>query len=154
MQPVTKYVETRLEGRRSFVLLPDRLVMTCRGLSGEMDLAFELATLSPIVSRLHVRSRYFRLGFLLLMLPWFFAAMAAVAFQSATFTQLVVLPAGTSLVGLIMAAVSARRIEYARFTSQAGVAVVDIARAGAESAHFDAFVDALTKQIKVAQAAA
>ena len=154
MKPSATYAETRLEGRRSFVLLPDRLVMTSRGLAGEMDLSFELAMLSPMVSRLRLRSRYFRLGFLLLILPWLFAAMAAVAFQSATFTHLVVLPAGISFVGLIMAAVSARRIEYARFTSLAGVATVDIARAGAESAHFDVFVDALTKQIQLARAPA
>src|SRR5213079_1962492 len=106
---------------RSFALLPDRLVMTSRGLSGEMDLSFELTTLSPIVSRLRVRSRYFRHGFLMLILPWCFAGMAAVAFNNFTTTQLVVLPAGVSIVGLIMAAASARKIEYARFTSQAGV---------------------------------
>jgi hypothetical protein len=128
--------------------------MTSRGVSGEMDLSIELATLSPIVSRLRVRSRYFRFGLLMLILPWFFAGMAAIAFQGANTTQLVVLPAGISIVGLVMAAVSARRTEYARFMSQAGVATVDIARSGGESARFDAFIDAVTKQIQVVRGAA
>jgi len=154
MQPIAKYAETRLEGRRSFILLPDRLVVSRRGLSGEMELSFELATLSPIVSRLRVRSRYFRLGFLLLVLPWFFAMLIAIAFENATTTQVIVLPTSFSFVGFIITAISARRIEYVRFISQAGVATVDIARAGADSANFDAFIDALTKQIQSARAAA
>jgi hypothetical protein len=128
--------------------------MTSRGLSDEMDLSFELVTLSPVFSHLRVRSRYFRLGLLMLILPWFFAGMATIVFEHATTSQLVVLPTGISIVGFIMAAVSARRTEYARFTSQAGVATVDIARAGGESARFDTFIDALTKQIQVARGAA
>jgi hypothetical protein len=46
---------------------------------------------------------------------------------------------------------SFRRIEFAQFRSQAGVAVLDVARAGPGRDEFDGFVDALVRQIQIAR---
>jgi hypothetical protein len=151
MEPIATYAEARLEGRRSFTLLPDRLVMTGKGLSGEMDLAFDLKTLSPIVGRLRVRSRYFRLGFLLLVLPWCITGLAVSVFGNAHDSQWVVFASSLSFLGLIIVAISVRKIEYARFTSRAGVPVLDISRTAKKPVQFDSFIDAITRQIRLTQ---
>jgi hypothetical protein len=150
METIATYAETRLEGRRSFALLSDRIVVSSKSIAGEVDLSFQLATLSPVVSRLRVRSRYFIAGFLLTVLPWFIFGLVNVV---ATTTEFVVLPLGVSIVGLTMTAISCRKVEYVRFATQAGIAALDIARAGREAHNFDSFVDALTKQIAISKGA-
>jgi len=150
-ESIATYAEARLEGRRSFSLLSDRLVMTGKGLSGEMDLAFDLKTLSPIVGRLRVRSRYFRLGFLMSILPWCLTGLAVSVFAGAQVSQWVAFASSVSFVGLIIAAISVRKIEYARFTSRAGIPVLDISRTAKQSVQFDAFIDAITRQIRPTQ---
>lgn len=151
METIATYLEARLEGRRTFTLHPDRVVVSITSISGEMDLSFPLATLSPVVSRLRLRSRCFTIGFLLLLPPWFISALVAVAFKNVTTEQLVILPFSFSFIGLIMTAISYRKVEYARFTTLAGIPALDIARAGEEAHKFDSFVDALTKQITISK---
>jgi hypothetical protein len=153
MQPIATYAETRLEGRRKFTLLPDRLLVSGKGFAGDVELSFELATLSPVIDRCRIRPRFFRYGFLLLLLPWCSLAMFRFAIRGDSASDWITVAASLSIVGFIIAAVSVRKVEYAMFKSQAGVAAVDIARAGREADRFDSFIDAVTKQIQVAKGA-
>ena len=146
MQPIATYRETRLEGRRTLLLLPDRLNMSSSGIAGETNLSLDLSTLSPVVGRMRVRSRYFVIGLGVLALALVTVVIGALNIKDGS--SFIAFPSGIIIVGFIIMAVSFRCTEYARFTSLSGVAVLDIARSGPDSANFDAFVEAVVRQIQ------
>lgn len=149
MQPVAKYSERRFDGRRTFELYPDAvLVKGSSTFASDFEARVPLASLDANYARLRVRHPACLVGAggaifacvvreLLvgpLQLPWFDE-------RSGFATALVVS-------GLVLCLATIRKVEFVRFTTQSGVVALDVARAGPDRAHFDEFVGAVVRQIR------
>src|SRR4030095_266554 len=151
MAPSAKYCEAGIDGRRTYLLLPDRVSITGSNIRGDFDVSVDLSSLSRISSRLRVRSRYFSLGFLLILLPWLLIGVAATVVRNPTLNQFLMWPIGISICGFIMAVCTVRKVDHVQFATEAGIVVLDIARAGKDASNFDLFTELISKQIVTAK---
>ena len=151
LETIATYSERRINGRRQFSLFPHEiLVVGHRFFGASYEVRIPLKSTEPTVSRIFVRSTFFLIGLVLaasntficillksLLLPWSF----------------LILFIATGILGLILAGITFKRVEFAQFRSQAGVVVFDVARSGPERHKFDEFVETLIRQIQTLKAA-
>jgi len=134
-----------------FTLFPDSVVVRySRGVLGQKgEERFPLTTLAPASARIGFRRDVYITagsiiggGSLLLFLRLFR--------QQGIGWPLLGL-AGIAICGITLVYTGLRRVEYALFQTQAGVPVFRVPRFARDSAAFDSFIDALTKQIRAAK---
>jgi len=155
METIATYFEQRFDGKRSFTLLPDAVVVAGRTtFNSDFEGRIPLSSLDPNYNRLRVRSRSCWTGL------WM-AVIAFVVWQvlvNGIHMSWAATPAGMVACfgagGFLLSLATLRKVEFIRFSTQAGVVVLDLARAGPERDKLDGFVEALTRQIGVAHGAA
>lgn len=149
MEPIATYQETRLEGRRTFRLYDDHIVMSVRSAAKDVDIPYDLGEISPDFLKMRLRPKVYGIGVGLLIIPWFLAAQGIIAGLIIPTGEFFLLPASFSILGLAITAVSFGKVEYAQFRSRAGVTAFDIARAGRQADHFDEFIGLIVLRIRV-----
>ncbi len=146
--PLCIYHERRLEGVRVFELFPERIrVQVDRYFGPKADTTIKLCILNPSANRVWVRSKSFQTGLWLLIaagILWVFFS-GGFSRKLGSVRSSIVTEAAVGL-GLMLA--TFRRVEYASFTSLAGVTLLDIARSGPDKAGFDSFTQHLITQIQ------
>ena len=139
MEPVATYREKRFDGQRRFELFADRVLV--RGnvsLKSEFETAVPLRSLAPHVTRPRLRNPAFW-GGLWTLLGSVFLCAVLVGFNAPDFPLVL---AGTGVLsGSALMLATARKVEFASFSSGAGVRVLDVARSGPDARRFDAFVE-------------
>jgi len=150
--PIDTYSEVRFDGKRSFQLFADRVVV--RGsvtLTSDFDTSIPLASLQVEPTRLHIRHRVFVGGLWIATVSSILVAILVGGFHFSFLDWPVWLPAGFGVMGLLFMAATVRKVEFVQFKSNAGVTVLDIARSGKDASRFDSFIETLRSQIKKAK---
>lgn len=151
MEPIATYREKRFDGERTFELYADRVAV--RGkvtLASDFDASVPLITLTGNITRLRLRNRGFFSGMWMAVLPAILASIINKLYQGDTLevTGFLIL---LSVCGLLLMAVTAKKVEFASFQSTSGGVGLDVARAGQDVENFDAFVNAVAQQIAAAK---
>jgi hypothetical protein len=63
-------------------------------------------------------------------------------------SDVVVVLCALGFVGALLSIATAKKVEWVRFSTDAGIVVLDVARAGKNRDKFDTFVEALTNRIR------
>jgi len=151
MQPIATYSTRSIEQKLAYTLFPDSLVVRySRGVLGPKgEERFPLATLDPAAARISYRRDVYITaggiiggGSLLLILR---------LFRQSGIGWLLLGLAGIVLCGIALLYTGLRRVEYALFQTPAGVPAFYVHRFARDSAAFESFIDALTKQIRAAK---
>jgi hypothetical protein len=148
MQQIVEYRERRLGARRDFTLLDD--AVSVRGktfLLSEFDSTVPLRVLLPTPSRAKIRTPTFLAG-----LAFFLFAVTLVSMfwggpGPKQNLPIYVLGCLLTLLGLIVGLAIFRKVEFVQFQNEAGLTVLDIARAGPDARSLDAFVGAIVDRI-------
>lgn len=148
MTPMAIYSEKQFNVERQFQLYDDRIVVTGR-VPGKSEFITEipLSSLNPDFGRASRRNGIFWIGLIWICLfSWCFVSN----YNASTDTRVVAMcvTGFMILIGLGVAVVSFPKVESVRFSSNAGIVILDVAKAGKEKDKFAAFVETLTKQIK------
>jgi len=156
IEPLARYDEVRPNGRRTFELFKDRLVVESRSARVDKEITIMLADLRPEPNRLHVRPKEFGLGLLLLVASIglvIFAALGRGPAPPADDKSIVwfSLAGGFFFVALVVLLKTSRKIEFIQFVSHHGNPLLDVAHAGPQRAQFGSFVDTLICQIRANQ---
>lgn len=138
---MNQYRETRIEGRRSFELCDDGVrVRADLALGPSIDTMVRYDQLEPTITVIRMHHSMF--WWCTLGTPLFGIA-TIFTFQNFLFA--------ISLCGLVVcfvvAVLTRKRVEYARFCSPTGFALLDIARSGPDSKHFDQYVKNIQERI-------
>jgi hypothetical protein len=152
MEPIATYSEVRFDGSRTFTLLPDKiLIRGKRTLGSDLEMSIALKTLHPESDKLRARNKGFTSGMWLATFSFVTCSILVSGFHMSALTP----PAGgvacICMAGILLMLATYRKVEYVRFKNDGGIAILDIARAGKNAAQLDSFIEALTKQIKVAK---
>ena len=148
MQQIVEYRERRLGARRDFTLLDDAVSVRGRTfLLSEFDATVPLRVLLPTPSRAKIRTPTFLAG-----LAFFLFAVTLVSMfwggpGPKQNLPIFVLGCLLTLLGLIAGLAIFRKVEFIQFQNEAGVTVLDIARAGPDARRLDAFVGAIVERI-------
>jgi uncharacterized membrane protein len=155
METIATYSEKRFDGKRTFTLLADAIVVSGSAtLSSEFQARIPLSSLDPNYSTLCFRNRSFWAGAWMVVISFVVCTILVSGFNMFWATKPVVMVALIGITGFLLCLATARKVEFIRFTTQGGVVGLDLARSGPEREKLDAFIDALTKQIRVARGAA
>ena len=155
METIATYSEKRFDGKRTFTLLANTVVVSGSAtLSSEFQTRIPLSSLDPNYSTLRFRNRSFWGGVWMVVISFVVCTILISGFQMFWATKPVVMVAMIGIGGFLLCLATARKVEFIRFTTQAGVVVLDLARSGPERDKLDGFIDALTKQIRIASGAA
>ena len=147
-RPIATYREQRLDGKRIFELFDDRVrIFGSAQFSSEFELSAPLATLRPRPNRFKVRHRAFWCGLWLLLGFCVLDIVLVSALRVPGESFAVIIVGCMAMSGLVIMLATARRVEFASFSTVAGVQALDIARAGPDTAHFDPFVQSVSAAI-------
>jgi hypothetical protein len=155
MDTIATYSEVRFDGSRTFTLLPDKIIVRGKqSLQSEFEAAIPLATLDPNPDKLRFRNRIFTWGMWIALMSFVGSSVLISGFHMtfAAFGPGLVACVGMS--GVVLMLATYRKVEFVRFKNDGSIVVLDIARAGKSAGQLDSFIDALTKQIKVARGVA
>ena len=155
METIATYSEVRFEGSRTFTLLSDKIIVRGKqSLQSEFETGIPLTTLDPNPDKLRFRNQIFTSGMWIAIVSFVGCSILISGFHMtfATFAPGLVACVGMSGVMLMLA--TYRKVEFVRFKNDGGIVILDIARAGKSASQLDSFIDALTKQIRVARGSA
>lgn len=155
MDPIATYSETRFDGKRMFMLFPDRIyIQGTQTLKSDFEIEIPLALLEPRCYRFNVRNGAFIAGIWMAIIS-FVVCGILVSGLKMTFAQFIPgLMVVFGISGLVLSAATFRKVEFLQFKNLGGGVAFDIARAGKEVAQLDSFVDAVIKHIRTKRAAA
>jgi hypothetical protein len=155
METIATYDEVRFDGRRTFTLLPDRILIRGRQtLQSEFETGIPLTTLDPNPDKLWVRHRSFIAGMVLAVVGFMGCTILVSGFHM-SFTEFAPgMLAGVGASGVMLMLATYRKVEFIRFKNDAGIVLLDVARSGKNAAEFDSFVDAIIRQIRFTRGAA
>ena len=144
MSALMTYSERRFEGHRDFELQADRVLVRGKEfLAGEFEQIVLLDTLRPEINRMWARPRGFTSGITLLIACLGIKQGFGLSVFSYWGGLAVVLAVG----GALLALITSRKIGWVVFKSRAGVDALTIARSGPDKEQFDAFVEAIVREI-------
>jgi hypothetical protein len=149
---LARYDEVRPNGRRSFELFADRMIVRSRSARLDSEITIMLADLRPEPNRLLVRPKEFGLGLLMLVGSLVTAIVGGVVRGSAPVPDekhLIWFACAGALafVAMVIFSKTARKVEFIQFVSHNGHPLLDVARAGPQRAEFDPFVQTLIARI-------
>ena len=146
------YSEQRFDGKRTFQLFPDRVVVRgAETLSSDYEQTIPVATLTPETTTIRYRHPQASSAF------WMMAVSMAGLFVLMGYFHMpieatpVVITAGLGVIGLLLAVATYKKVEFVVFRSDAGVDVLSVARSGKQVGTFNAFVEGLRRQIQSAR---
>lgn len=149
MHVIASYKENRFDGWRNFELLPDRVIVKGKqSLGAEFESVVMLDTLQPVVSRFRARTKGFGQG-IVMALASIALVQSGLVHPFSYWGDLVII-FGVS--GALLSLTTARRVEWARINSKAGVLALTVARSGKKKAAFEPFVQRIIQQIQVSEA--
>ncbi len=155
MDPIATYSEVRFDGKRTFMLFHDRIYIRGKAtFKSDFEIEIPLASLDPNYYRLNIRNGAFMGGVWMAVVSYVICTILVSGFKMTFADNAVVLVAGIGFSGLILSAATYRKVQFLCFRNRGGGKVFDIARSGKQAEQLDSFVDALTKQIKLAREAA
>lgn len=155
MEIIATYSETRFDGSRTFTLQPDKIVVRgSQSLQGEFESSFALATFDPTPDTFRFRNQNFTWGMGLALVGFVACTILVSGFHMSFATLPPGLTACICMGGVTLMLATYRKVEFVRFKNDNGIVILDIARAGKNAAQLDSFIDALTKQIRIARSAA
>ena len=150
MSLLDTYKEQRFDGNRTFELFEDKVVVRGKTqLQSEFEHIIMLESLVPDFSKIRMRDHGFKAGIWMMAGAWIIASLndtiAKMEFRTVALLWVF------GFIGLLLSLCTIRKIEWVAFRSASGIPTLDIARAGKEKDKFDAFVEAIVKQIKLAK---
>ena len=149
MDPITTYQEVRFDGKRTLRLFSDRILVqgsTVLGYSSfESTIALKVLSLTP--DRLSVRSPHFNGGLWMVIISPVIGMVLVSGLGMGFDSPMVVLMGVMCLSGLLFLWSTWKRVEYARFTNDVGIVILDIAVNAKEPQIFTDFIGMLTQQI-------
>jgi hypothetical protein len=154
-QSLAVYNETRLEGRRRFELLEDGVHVSAQiSLGPSIETIVRYDHLEPTISTIRIHHALFWPSFF--VIPLFVAATVYVQGFSKvnSFGFLAGVAISGTIISVVVAVLTRKRVEYARFVSRSGIALLDIARSGPDHSRFDQFVAAIQDRIRSARSMA
>jgi hypothetical protein len=155
MQPIATYSEVRFEGKRTFTLFADKIVVRGKqSLQSEFDVTIALTKLDPTPDILRFRSKGFTAGMWNAVIGFVGCTILVSGFHMSFATLPPGLLACIGMSGILLMAATARKVEFIRFKNDGGLVILDLARSGKHAAQLDAFIDALTKQIRTSRGTA
>ena len=152
-ESLASYNEVRWDGKRRFELHADRVSVSGKGGGSTFETMVMLANLRPEPDKLWVRNRVFMLGIVMLLLSFvlFIGTVQSLQQNRQTPGFPIMQPSlavGLLIVGLAICTQTSAKVEFARFQSNAGIVLLDVARAGPDRRKFQEFVELLVKQIR------
>jgi hypothetical protein len=152
MPPIATYSENRWLVTQRFELLPDRLTLTgSKLLSGGWQSTHFLRDLKATPTRGWLRATGFGLGMFVCGVGFGLSAywLVSQGLQAGVHGPVVFGVLG--VIGLVVALINARRIQFATFTAEAGVPVFSIRGSAREQGTYEAFLDAVIRHIQSAK---
>ncbi len=141
-KPLATYTEARFDGTRQFELFADRIRVTgAATLQSRVDTTIPLSRIHPQVIKLWVRNRVFWVGTWIATIGLISATLLVKGFNVDPFSYAPGALGVIGMSGIALCLATARMVEFARFESDAGVAVLDIARQGPDVERFDQFIE-------------
>ncbi len=143
------YNETRLDGKRVFKLAHDGVQVSAdfvMGLSYETLVRYD--QLDPTITVFRQHHKLFWPSIIGIPL---FATTTFVFVDSFNFSLFDFLPglfAALTLISILVAMITRKRVEYARFCSSTGIPMLDIAKAGPDREKFDQYIAAIQNRIE------
>jgi len=151
MNPIAKYSEVRFDGKRTFELFEDKVIVRGKAtFKSDFETAISLASLLPSFARVRIRHSAFFGGIWLMVGSWILAYIVGAISQKDP-SEVVCYLGCMGFMGLFLSLVTAKKVEWVRFSTDAGMIVLDIARAGKEADKLDSFVETLLSQIRIAR---
>lgn len=150
--PLATYYKVRIDGKRTFELHADSIRIRGSSIRKSVDATIPLKRIEPrVMQRAYVRHRAAIICALLCVVcvaAWgFFVPLGGFPLES----TISLLPMVGAPIYLVIALLTFRKVEFAQFGNDAGVVAFDIARSGPERANFDAFVERVVQQIRIAR---
>jgi hypothetical protein len=155
MEPLATYSDRIVGAKRQFTLISDAVLVSGSTISGtSFELRVPLDSLQPTRSRIFYRQSAFWAGVMLAGGAGFVLIILTnlpglVDWRSVPVLGIITL----GILGLVLALITGRKLEVARFITTSGVVGLDIIRGGRERDRFQSFVDAVTQQIQSRRAA-
>ena len=148
MAVIASYAEQRFDGRRNFDLLPDRVVINGKqSLGSVFESVVMLDTLQPVVSTVRARPKGFGQGIAMLLASIVLIQSGLISATSYWGGLVIIL----GIAGFLLSVSTARRVQWARINTKAGVLALTIARVGSQKADFELFVQHVVTQIRVVE---
>jgi len=155
MDPIATYSEVRFDGKRTFMLFPDRIyIRGTKTLHSDFETEVPLHILEPGYYRFNVRNAGFMAGVWMAVVSFVVCEILVSGFKMSFAQNAPGLMLVLGVSGFILSAATFRKVEFLRFQHRAGGIAFDIARSGKNAAQLDSFVDAVIKQIRLVRAAA
>ena len=148
-QPLDTYTERLPQVKRVLRLYRDRVEIEAAWTIGkDYRIVVQLGGLLPQVTRFYVRNRWFKRSIMIGSL----AVAAAVVFTRGGYPAWLMqnAPLGYAIAAgcAVVALMTGRRRQFARFATKGGQPGLDICRAGPDAARFDDFVEQIQRRIK------
>jgi len=145
MKPPATHREERFDGKRTFLLHPDRLAIVGKqSLGGEFEAEIPLRNLVPIANRMRSREPGFLAGMGMIIVsigPLQSGSVSLCPYWGG-------LSAGIGIGGALMSAATIRKAEWVQIGSHTGFIAVSIASSGPDRADFHRFIGVLIGQKK------
>jgi hypothetical protein len=154
LEPIAKYHE-RIVGLvdRTFLLLPDRVIIQGRVRANRFEIPIALQNLNPDPGTIWSRSKHFEWALMINLLTVPYAVGALIIPILSTVPQIVSISLWVSAFVLLLVSVSyfvtsARRIRFAQFRNVSGIVVLDFGEVGPDKQNYDRFLQTLVEQIR------
>jgi len=149
MEPMAVYNEVRFDGKRRFELLSDAIHIDGSViLQSRFDTTIPLKQIAPHLTRLHIRHNLFWVGLLICIVALVACTTLVTGFDFGLSELVPTLLCAIAFSGLALSLATVRKIEFVRFNSDSGVAIIDIACSGPDRDRFEAFVNQVLEQIR------
>lgn len=152
---LASYREVRFDGKRHFELHADSIrVHGSATLQSEFDTTIAFAEIQPRIVRRRVRSNIFWGGVWLAFGGFLTTVILVEGFELDPFGVAPFLTAIIGFAGVALGVATLRKVDFAQFESKAGVAVLDVAKAGPDRSSYDEFVDKIMERVQACQSGA
>ena len=146
---IMDYEEKTFDGKRHYILSDTNI--TVKGkvfLSSDFDVTIDLKTLNPNYEKHWIRSGSFNQGITMALVFIIGASIIRQLFELSLWDSPVPFLYLLGFCGVLLMAVTFKKIEYACFNNSSGTQVLGIARAGKRKSEFNDFINQLCDNIK------
>lgn len=150
--PIATYREVRFDGKRTIELFDNSVrIVGSRTLQSSFDASIPLSGIVPVVNRFLVRNGLFWMGVWLFKVGFIGDAILISGLKIDAFSLASGMLGCVAIGGVLLCIATWRKVEIAQFTSDVGLPVLDIVRAGPDRQHFEAFVAKVLEQVRLAR---